>query len=106
MPVDVVAEGTFELKGARRKIDVPARLTYMPKGGPFSQMRPGNFVRLVANFDVQLPDYGVERTGPVLALQVGEAAHVTVTVLASDAAPDEAAKYRESAVKYMGKARK
>ena len=106
VPVDVVAEGTFELKGVRRKIEVPARITYVPKGGPFSQVRPGNFVKLVANFDVPLADYGVERTGPVLALQVGEAAHVTVTVLASDATPEEAAKYRESAVKYMGKARK
>jgi hypothetical protein len=84
-PVDIVAEGTFELKGVRKSITVPARITYVPKGGPFSKMRPGNFVRLTAQFDFKLEDYGVERNGPVLPLQVGDTAHVTVTVLASDA---------------------
>src|SRR5262249_16150835 len=105
-PVDIVAEGDFELKGVRQKIDVAAKLTYVPQGGPFSQMRRGNFVKLVADFDVKLADFGVERKGAVLPLQVAETAHVTVTALASDASPEEAAKYRDKAVKYMGKARK
>jgi polyisoprenoid-binding protein YceI len=104
-PVDVVAEGTFELKGIRKKIEVAARITSVPKGGPFSQMRPGNFVRLTAQFDFKLADYGVERNGPVLPLQVGDTAHVTVTVLASDASAEEAKAYRDRAIKYMGKAR-
>ena len=106
VPVDVAAEGYLELKGVRRKIDATARLTYVPRGGPFNQMRPGSFVRLVSEFDVRLADFGVERKGPVLPLQVGEVAHVTVTALASDATPEEAKAYRERAVKYMGKARK
>jgi polyisoprenoid-binding protein YceI len=104
VPVDVVAEGTFELNGVRKKIEVPARVTFVPKGGPFSQMRPGNFVRLSAQFDVKLADFGVERRGPVLPLQVGESAHVTVAVLGSDASAEEAKKYRDNAIKYMGKA--
>ena len=104
-PVDIVAEGTFELKGVRKSITVPARITYVPKGGPFSQMRPGNFVRLTARFDFKLDDYGVERNGPVLPLQVGDTAHVTVTVLASDANEEEMKTYRDRAIKYMGKAR-
>jgi len=104
IPVDVVAEGTFELNGVRKKIEVPARVTFVPKGGPFSQMRPGNFVRLSARFDVKLADFGVERRGPVLPLQVGESAHVTVAVLGSDASAEEAKKYRDNAIKYMGKA--
>jgi hypothetical protein len=104
-PVDIVAQGTFELKGVRKSIEVPARIAYVPKGGPFSQMRPGNFVRLTARFDFKLADYGVERNGPVLPLQVGDTAHVTVTVLASDANEEEAKAYRDRAVKYMGKAR-
>ena len=105
VPVDVVAEGTFELKGARMKIEVPARITYVPKGGPFSQMRPGNFVRLTAQFDFKLADYGVDRNGPVLPLQVGDTAHVTVAVLASDASAEEMKTYRDGAIKYMGRAR-
>ena len=104
-PADIVAEGTFELKGVRKSITVPARITYVPKGGPFSKMRPGNFVRLTARFDFKLEDYGVERNGPVLPLQVGETAHVTVTVLASDASAEEMKTYRDNAIKYMGKAR-
>jgi polyisoprenoid-binding protein YceI len=104
-PADIVAEGTFELKGVRKSITVPARITYVPAGGPFSQMRPGNFVRLTAQFDFKLADYGVERNGPVLPLQVGDTAHVTVTVLASDASAEEMKTYRDRAIKYMGKAR-
>lgn len=104
-PVDIVAEGTFELKGVRKSITVPARVTYVPRGGPFSQMRPGNFVRLTAQFDFKLADYGVERNGPVLPLQVGETAHVAVTVLASDASAEEMKAYSDRAIKYMGKAR-
>jgi polyisoprenoid-binding protein YceI len=106
VPVDVTAEGYLELKGVRKKIDVTARLTYVPRGSPFNQMRPGSFVKLIADFDVRLADFGVERKGQVLPLQVGETAHVTVTALASDASPEEAKAYRETAVKYMGKARK
>ena len=105
VPVDVVGEGIFELNGVRKKMEVAARLTFVPRGTPFNQMRPGNFVRLTAEFDVRLGDFGVERTGQVLPLQVGETAHVTVAVLASDATPEEAKTYRESAIKYMGKAR-
>jgi polyisoprenoid-binding protein YceI len=106
IPVAVVGEGTLELKGVKKKIDVAAKLTYVPRGSPFNQMRPGSFVKLIANFDVNLADFGVERRGPVLPLQVGEQAHVSVTALASDATPEEAKRYRDSAVKYMGKARR
>ena len=106
VPVDLTGEGLFELKGVRKKVEVTAHLTYVPKGGPFNQMRPGNFVKVIAEFDVKLADFGVERTGPVLPLQVGETAHVIVTALASDASPEEANKYRQTAIKYMGAARK
>ncbi len=104
-PVDVVGEGIFELNGVRKKMEVAARLTYVPRGTPFNQMRPGNFVRLTADFDVKLEDFGIERRGQVLPLQVGETAHVTVAVLASDATPEEAKAYRDKAIQYMGKAR-
>ena len=106
VPVDIAGEGYLELKGVRKKIDVAARLTYVPRGSPFNQMRPGSFVKLIADFDVRLADFGVERKGQVLPLQVGETAHVTVTALASDASPEEAKAYRDNAVKYMGKARR
>jgi polyisoprenoid-binding protein YceI len=101
--VDVTGQGTFELNGVKKPIEVKARVTYVPKGGPFSSMRPGNFVRISSAFDIRLEDYGIERKGPVLPLQVGDTAHVTVSLLASDASPEEADAYRQKAVKYMGK---
>ena len=102
--VDIIADGTLELKGVKNRVQVAARITSVPKGGPFSQMRPGNFVKFAARFDIQLSDFGVERGGAVLPLQVGQTAHVTVTALASDASPEEAEAYRKKAVQYMGKA--
>jgi polyisoprenoid-binding protein YceI len=106
VPIDVVGEGILELKGIRKRVDIAARLTYVPRGGPFNQMRPGSFIKLVARFDVRLADFGVDRTGPVLPLQVGDTAHVTLTALASDATPEEAEQYRRNAIKYMGTARR
>jgi polyisoprenoid-binding protein YceI len=104
VPVDITAEGSIELKGVKRKVEAAAKITFIPKGGPFNQMRPGNFVKIVARFDIRLADFNVERAGPVLPLQVAETAHVTVMALASDASPEEAEAYRQSAIKYMGKA--
>jgi polyisoprenoid-binding protein YceI len=102
-PVDVSGQGTFELNGVRKPMEVKARVTYVPKGGPFSKMRPGNFVRISSAFDIRLADYGIERSGSVLPLQVGDTAHVTVSLLASDATPEETDAYRKGAAKYMGK---
>ncbi|HEY6147655.1 MAG TPA: YceI family protein [Thermoanaerobaculia bacterium] len=102
-PVDVTGQGTFELNGVKKPMEVKARVTYVPKGGPFSTMRPGNFVRISSAFDIRLADYGIERNGPVLPLQVGDTAHVTVSLLASDATPEETETYRKAAAKYMGK---
>jgi polyisoprenoid-binding protein YceI len=103
-PVEVTAAGTLEMNGVRRPVAVKARLTYAPKGGPLSKMRPGNFVKLVASFDVTLSDFGIDLKGPVLALQVAPTVQVTVTALASDASPEETEQYRQSAIQYLGKA--
>lgn len=100
-PVELRAEGTLEINGVRRKIPVEARLSYVPKGGPAAQLRPGNFVKLVARFDLRLDDFGVARKGSVLPLQVGDVAHVTVSALASDASAEETEKYRQSAREYL-----
>jgi len=105
VPVNIVAEGTFSLHGITKTIEVPVTLTYVPSGGPFSTMRPCNFVRMTATFDIKLADYNVDRSGPVLMLQVGETARVTISALASDATLAEAETYRQRAIKYLGKAR-
>ena len=105
-PVQIVAEGSFELHGIVKTFDVPATVTYVPQGGPFSKMRPGNFVRITSAFDIKLSDFQIDRSGPALILQVADTAHITVSALASDASAAEAEAYRQSAIKYMGKARR
>lgn len=102
-PVEITADGTLDLNGVRRPVAVKATITYVPKGGPFSQVRPGNFVKLVATFDVSLDAFHVERKGAVLPLQVGDTAHVTVTALSSDASDAELEKYRDGAKKWLGR---
>lgn len=64
VPVQIVAEGSFEVHGIVKTLEVPATLTYVPKGGPFSKMRPGNFVRVTSAFDIRLSDFQVDRSGP------------------------------------------
>src|SRR5262245_25304261 len=44
--VDIRASGILELNGVKRSLPVTARITYIPKGGPFSEVRPGNIVKL------------------------------------------------------------
>ncbi|MCA1610430.1 MAG: hypothetical protein LC780_06120 [Acidobacteria bacterium] len=53
--------------------------------------------------DITLSDYQIERRGPVLPLQVGATAHISVSLLASDATAEEPEQCRQSAIKYMGK---
>ncbi|MDQ2870597.1 MAG: YceI family protein [Acidobacteriota bacterium] len=103
-PVELTAAGTFEINGVKKPVEVRAKVAYIPKGGPFSKMRPGNFVRVTSAFDITLADYQIERRGPVLPLQVGETARISVSLLASDATAEEAEQYRQTAIKYMGKA--
>lgn len=103
-PVELTAAGTFEINGVKKPVEVRAKVAYIPKGGPFSKMRPGNFVRVTSAFDITLSDYQIERRGPVLPLQVGDTAHISVSLLASDAMGEEAEQYRQTAIKYMGKA--
>lgn len=98
-PVELTVAGTLELRGVKRSLTVPVRLLYMtapPAGAPPPiPAKPGNLLRVTAEFEVLLADFGVPRRG--LILQVGDTARVSVSVLATDAAPDDRARARAAA---------
>jgi hypothetical protein len=77
-------------------------VTYVPKGG-LQPDAPGNFVKLVATFDIRLADFNVERKGRSFLSR--SVARTSVTALTGDASPKRR-RPTETAVKYMGKARK
>ncbi len=102
-PADLKAIGKFELHGTSRMVTVPVRVTLVSPSPELEKFRPGNLLRIQSDFDVKLDDYGIDRKGPILKMQVGETAHVTLSILASDASDEQLAKYRASAKKWLGK---
>lgn len=82
--VRLLAEGSFELHGVERKIQVPIEVTYLPESKSTMSKLPGNLLRIKANFDVRLADHNIERPQMVI-LKVGEVAHVSIDAFATDA---------------------
>jgi polyisoprenoid-binding protein YceI len=101
-PADFVLTGTLQIAGVTKNVEVPAQIAYLPKKEVTAKFRPGNHLRIKCDFDVTLADYGIDRAGPILKMQVGETAHVSLSILATDATDEELAGYREGAKKYLG----
>jgi len=99
VPTELTVTGTLELRGVKRPLTVPIQLLYMraapPAAPPHLPAKPGNLLRLTAEFEVLLADFGIPRRG--IILQVSDTAQVSVSVLATDAAPDELARARAEA---------
>ncbi|MFQ5738259.1 MAG: YceI family protein [Acidobacteriota bacterium] len=98
--VQLVAEGTFELHGVKRKVEVPIEITYLPESNSTMSKLPGNLLRVKANFEVRLSDYQIQRPKMVL-LKVGEVAHVSLEAFASDANPAKMSMWLEKMKKMM-----
>jgi len=101
-PADFVLAGTLQIAGVTKNVEIPAQLAYLPKKEVTAKFRPGNHLRIKSEFDVKLSDYGIDRKGPVLPMQVGETAHVSLSILATDASDEELADYRAGAKKWLG----
>jgi len=101
-PSDFVLTGTLQIAGVTKNVEVPAQIAYLPKKEVTAKFRPGNHLRIKSDFDVTLSDYGIDRAGPILEMQVGETAHVSLSILATDATDEELAEYRAGAKKYLG----
>ena len=99
--VRLTAEGTFELHGVTRRIRVPVRVTRMAASEATMGRIPGNLIRVQSEFDVRLADHNIERPSMVL-LKVGEVAHITLDVFATDASPEMITAWMEKMKKMMG----
>ncbi len=99
-PVAAIVEGTFELHGVKRNITVLVKVTYVPESASTMSKLPGNLLRITSDFDVRLADYNVERPQMVL-LKVGELAHVSLDVFATDASPEKISMWSEQMKKMM-----
>jgi len=97
--LDAIAEGSFELHGI--KIEVPVNVTSLPESPSTMGKLPGNLLRITAEFDIRLADYNIERPQMVL-LKVGEMAHVSLDVFATDASEQKMAMWMEQMKKMMG----
>lgn len=98
--VTVTAEGTFELHGVQRRIEVPVKVTYLPESQSTMGKLPGNLLRITSDFDVKLADYNVERPQMVI-LKVGEIAHISIDVFTTDANAQKLSMWMEQMKKMM-----
>lgn len=83
-PVEIQAEGTFDLHGVQRTEQVSATVTYIEGDETTKGVLPGNIVAVDARFRIKLADYGIERP-QMLVLKVGEEVDVNVVARLSDA---------------------
>jgi polyisoprenoid-binding protein YceI len=91
LPPDTVvqasAAGVLELHGVRRPVTIPITLLYvrevLPGEPALLPAKPGNLLRITAEFEVLLADYGIKRRG--IILQVDDSVRVGVSLLATDA---------------------
>ena len=96
--VALTVEGTFELHGVRRKVEVPATVSYVPESESSMPKLPGNLLRVTSEFDIRLADYNIERPQMVI-LKVGDTARVSLDVFATDAGAEKLTMWME---KMMG----
>lgn len=100
-PVTVTAEGTLELHGVKRAVEIPVKVTYLPESQSTMGKLPGNLLRITSQFPVKLADYNVERPQMVV-LKVGETAHISLDIFATDANAQKLSMWMEQMKKMMG----
>ena len=83
-PVEIEAEGTFELHGVKRTERVRAWVTHIEGDETTKGVLPGNLVAIDARFRIKLADYDIERP-QMLVLKVGEEVDINVVARLSDA---------------------
>jgi polyisoprenoid-binding protein YceI len=85
----LVLVGTCSLHGKNQPVRIPANLTYLDETPETMRRVKGDLLRIRANFDVKLADYGL--TGPPgsdwIGLKVAETVRIKVTVFGSTERP-------------------
>jgi polyisoprenoid-binding protein YceI len=78
--------GTFEVAGAARPVEIPARATYMTESDQTKMRLPGNLLAGRATFHVSLDRHGISGGGNI-GPKVSNDIEVQVTFVASDVKP-------------------
>jgi polyisoprenoid-binding protein YceI len=77
--------GTLHLHGKQKKMDIPARISYLKESEKTKSFAPGDLLRGTATFTIHLADFGI--TGPkgmdIIGSKVGETPAVQVHFTAS-----------------------
>jgi len=81
--VTATGYGKFTVHGITKEITVPMELTYYKENAMTKGKMPGNLLKVKANFEIQLGDYGVKIPGMVVG-KLNETIKVSVNFMASD----------------------
>jgi polyisoprenoid-binding protein YceI len=85
----LVLVGTSSIRGKTKEVRIPAQLTYLDETPETMRRVKGDLIRIRANFEVTLADFGL--TGPPgsdwIGLKVAEAVKIKVTVFGSTERP-------------------
>lgn len=81
---DLTLAGTLSLHGQTRRIEVPARVTYLPESERTRMRAPGNLIAGRTSFEVALKDFGVRGMQGVVGAKVSETIKVDVSFFATD----------------------
>lgn len=83
---DISALGEIMIKGKNKKIEFPARITYLVESEKTNARMPGDLLAARAEFDVSLADFDI--TGPagmdIIGTKVGETITIEASVVASN----------------------
>lgn len=83
---DVTATGEVIIKGKSKRIEFPARITYLVESEKTNARMPGDLLAARAEFDVSLADFGI--TGPagmdIIGTKVGETITIEASMVASN----------------------
>ncbi len=103
----MVMIGTCTLRGVTRDVRFPGKLVYLDESPQTMRRVKGDLVRLRANFEIRLSDFGIK--GPpgsdIIGLKVADKLEIRVTVFGSTEIPPETFKADSGAVEKTGKVR-
>lgn len=81
---DLTLAGSLSIHGRTQRIEVPARVTYLPESEQTRMRAPGNLIAGRTSFDVALKDFDVRGMQGVVGAKVSETITIDVSFFASD----------------------
>ena len=84
--IDLVAEGTFDLHGVKRKEQMDLKVTYFKESEATRAKLPGDLMRVEGSFIIKLSDYNI-KVPTMVILKLDENIKVGIDVFANTVAP-------------------